>query len=165
MFDAVIHKSNARKRRWRAVKCRKHCESMLLDSGGKCGNREAAGDRLLPLKAFSCMVAGASIYSCCKLLSYHLVPRFTKRRPWLRSRAIFRLQEKRANGFQVAKMDTRRRQEAVLCGDVLRACTCTNFVYQDSALFGAKAPTRTIVMYGADKQKWTQVSPPPPSIC
>jgi len=58
---------------------------------------------------------------------------------------------------QVAKMDTRRRQEAVLCGDVLRACTCTNFVYQDSALFGAKAPTRTIVMYGADKQKWTQV--------
>lgn len=58
---------------------------------------------------------------------------------------------------QVAKMDTRRRQEAVLCGDVLRACTCTNFVYEGNAIFGAKAPTRTIVMYGADKQKWTKV--------
>ena len=56
-------------------------------------------------------------------------------------------------------MDAKRRQEAVLCGDILRACTTTNFVYQGNAIFGANAPTRTIVVYGADKQKWPKVCP------
>lgn len=42
-------------------------------------------------------------------------------------------------------------------GDVLRGVTCTNFVYQTTALIGAKAPQRTIVMYGADRQSWSSV--------
>ena len=42
-------------------------------------------------------------------------------------------------------------------GDVLRACTCTNMVYASQSLFGAKAPVRTIVVYGADNQKWPKV--------
>ena len=56
-------------------------------------------------------------------------------------------------------MDSAKRDSAVLAGDVLRACTCTNFVYQTTALFGAKAPSRTIVVYGADNQKWSKVAP------
>lgn len=59
---------------------------------------------------------------------------------------------------QVAKMDRVKQESAVLAGDVLRACTCTNFVYQTTALFGAKAPERTIVLYGADNQKWSKAS-------
>lgn len=40
-----------------------------------------------------------------------------------------------------------------LRGDVLRACTATNIVYQPAALaFGAQLPKRTIVVYGADGQ-------------
>lgn len=46
----------------------------------------------------------------------------------------------------------------MLVGDVLRGFTCTNFVYRTQALFGAQAPQRTIVLYGADKQKWPQAS-------
>ena len=44
-------------------------------------------------------------------------------------------------------------------GDVVRGVTCTNFVYPTQALFGASAPRRTIVLYGADNQKWPQVCP------
>uniref|UniRef100_A0A7S3RAD1 Uncharacterized protein n=1 Tax=Dunaliella tertiolecta TaxID=3047 RepID=A0A7S3RAD1_DUNTE len=50
-----------------------------------------------------------------------------------------------------------RLQECVLPGDVLRAVSCTNFVYPTNALFGAKAPERHIVLYGADKQKWSSI--------
>ncbi|PSC75309.1 peptidase S9 [Micractinium conductrix] len=46
-----------------------------------------------------------------------------------------------------------------LRGDVLRACTATNIVYQPAALaFGAQLPKRTIVVYGADGQTWPQVA-------
>ncbi|EIE24020.1 hypothetical protein COCSUDRAFT_5564, partial [Coccomyxa subellipsoidea C-169] len=59
--------------------------------------------------------------------------------------------EKRA---KVAKLNRVLEDSSVMAGDVLRGFTCTNFVYQTQALFGAKAPQRTIVLYGADKQKW-----------
>lgn len=41
-------------------------------------------------------------------------------------------------------------------GDVLRACSCTTFVFPTNSLFGAKPPQRHIVCYGADQQKWSQ---------
>ncbi|KAL4428114.1 hypothetical protein ABPG75_002203 [Micractinium tetrahymenae] len=42
-------------------------------------------------------------------------------------------------------------------GDVLRACTATNIVYQPAALaFGAQKPKRAIVVFGADGQGWPQ---------
>ncbi|KAG2427599.1 hypothetical protein HXX76_012253 [Chlamydomonas incerta] len=47
--------------------------------------------------------------------------------------------------------------EAVLPGDVLRAVTATNFVYPTRALWGAQAPERHIVVYGADRQVWSSV--------
>eukprot|EP00198_Chlamydomonas_reinhardtii_P011867 XP_001701204.1 predicted protein [Chlamydomonas reinhardtii] len=47
--------------------------------------------------------------------------------------------------------------EAVLPGDVLRAVTATNFVYPTRALWGAQAPERHIVVYGADRQTWSSV--------
>lgn len=44
-------------------------------------------------------------------------------------------------------------------GDILRACTATNVVYQTGALlFGAQRPQRTIVVYGADEQRWPNVA-------
>lgn len=44
-------------------------------------------------------------------------------------------------------------------GDILRACTATNVVYQTGALlFGAQPPQRTIVVYGADDQRWPNVA-------
>lgn len=48
-------------------------------------------------------------------------------------------------------------KEAVQPGDVLRACTCTNFVFPTQSLFGAKPPVRTLVVYGADDQRWPKV--------
>ena len=51
--------------------------------------------------------------------------------------------------MQVAQMNPALRDAAVLEGDVLRACTCTTLVYPTRALFGAKPPKRTIVLYGA----------------
>jgi hypothetical protein len=43
-------------------------------------------------------------------------------------------------------------------GDILRACTSTNIVYEPKALaFGMQPPTRAIVLYGADGQGWPQV--------
>ncbi|CAL8462452.1 g1985 [Coccomyxa elongata] len=58
---------------------------------------------------------------------------------------------------KVAKLNRVLEDSSVLVGDVLRGFTCTNFVYRTQALFGAQAPQRTIVLYGADKQKWPQV--------
>jgi len=46
---------------------------------------------------------------------------------------------------------------AALPGDILRAVTCTNFVYPTQALFGARPPERHIVLYGADNQTWAKV--------
>ena len=60
--------------------------------------------------------------------------------------------------LQRAKLDSAQRSDAVLEGDVLRACTCINMVYQTNALFGAQPPTRTVVVFGADNQKWPEVS-------
>lgn len=60
--------------------------------------------------------------------------------------------------MQVAKLNKALENSSAMVGDVLRAVTCTNFVYQTQALFGANAPTRTIVLYGADNQKWSQAS-------
>jgi len=36
--------------------------------------------------------------------------------------------------------------------------SCTNFVYPTNALFGAKAPERHIVVFGADKQRWVALT-------
>ena len=58
----------------------------------------------------------------------------------------------------MAKLNRVLEDSSVLVGDVLRGFTCTNFVYRTQALFGAQAPQRTLVLYGADKQKWPQVS-------
>jgi hypothetical protein len=58
-----------------------------------------------------------------------------------------------------ARLNPSLAASAVLEGDVLRACTCTNIVYQSGALaFGMQRPTRSIVVYGADGQAWPQVS-------
>jgi hypothetical protein len=44
-------------------------------------------------------------------------------------------------------------------GDVLRAVTCTNIVYQTGALlFGAQTPKRALVVFGADGQRWPNVA-------
>ena len=112
--------------------------------------------------------------------------------------------------LQIAKLNKALENSSVQVGDVLRGVTCTNFVYevtavgshhpsqayghaidgcpnaklmhsvdqssmamawelahacfqvcaflsQTQALWGAAAPKRTIVLYGADKQKWPQV--------
>lgn len=56
----------------------------------------------------------------------------------------------------MAKLDRVMAGSSLLVGDVLRGVTCTNFVYPTQALFGAQAPRRTIVLYGADNQKWPQ---------
>lgn len=47
--------------------------------------------------------------------------------------------------WQVAALNRQLAAETVLPGDVLRAVTCTNFVYPTKALFGAAAPERHIV--------------------
>lgn len=48
---------------------------------------------------------------------------------------------------QLASMSVGASGDAVLPGDVLRALTCTNFVYPTRALFGAVAPERHIVSH------------------
>ena len=48
-------------------------------------------------------------------------------------------------------------QESIQVGDVLRACTATNFVFPIKSLFGATPPVRTLVVYGADNQSWPKV--------
>ena len=57
---------------------------------------------------------------------------------------------------QVAKLN-QSSKTAPQIGDVLRGCTCTNLVYPTRSLLGVQAPVRTIVMYGADNQKWPKV--------
>lgn len=57
---------------------------------------------------------------------------------------------------KVAKLNQSWRSVAQV-GDVLRACTCTNLVYATKSLLGVQAPIRTIVLYGADNQKWPKV--------
>lgn len=57
---------------------------------------------------------------------------------------------------QVAKLNQSWRSVAQV-GDVLRACTCTNLVYATRSLLGVQAPVRTIVVFGADNQKWPKV--------
>ncbi|CAG9466156.1 unnamed protein product [Pedinophyceae sp. YPF-701] len=49
---------------------------------------------------------------------------------------------------------------APMPGDVLRAFTCTTTVYTGMGTlgFGAKPPTRTVVLYGADGERWPAVS-------
>ena len=61
---------------------------------------------------------------------------------------------------QVAKLDRVMAGSSLMVGDVLRGVTCTNFVYPTQALFGVQAPRRTIVLYGADNQKWPQARAP-----
>ena len=58
--------------------------------------------------------------------------------------------------IQVAKLN-QSSKTAPQIGDVLRGCTCTNLVYPTRSLLGVQAPVRTIVMYGADNQKWPKV--------
>ena len=57
---------------------------------------------------------------------------------------------------QVAKLN-QASKTAPQIGDVLRGCTCTNLVYPTKSLLGIQAPVRTIVVYGADNQKWLKV--------
>ena len=62
--------------------------------------------------------------------------------------------------LQVSRLSKQSLGHSVQIGDVLRACTCTNFLYETSALLGAKAPVRTTVLYGADNQQWPKVCNP-----
>ncbi|KIZ00235.1 hypothetical protein MNEG_7727 [Monoraphidium neglectum] len=55
---------------------------------------------------------------------------------------------------KVARLNKVKEAEAALEGDVLRAFTCTCPVWPTKALFGAVAPERHLVVYGADKGKW-----------
>jgi hypothetical protein len=56
-------------------------------------------------------------------------------------------------------LDPSLSKRAPRVGDILRACTATNVVYQTGALlFGAQPPQRTIVVYGADDQRWPNVA-------
>ena len=59
---------------------------------------------------------------------------------------------------QLARLDGVLAGSSLMVGDLVRGVTCTNFVYPTQALFGASAPRRTIVLYGADNQKWPQVA-------
>ena len=48
---------------------------------------------------------------------------------------------------------------AVLPGDLLRGFTTTNFVFRGAgALLGIAAPSREVVVFGADNQKWKAVT-------
>ena len=60
---------------------------------------------------------------------------------------------------QRASLDPSLEYSAPKEGDVLRAITCTNIVYQTGALlFGAQKPQRSIILFGADGQKWASIS-------
>ena len=64
-----------------------------------------------------------------------------------------------ARAAKLAKLDRAQRAQAALAGDVLRACTCTTLVYPTKSLvFGLKAPTRCVVLYGADRERWEKVA-------
>ena len=62
-----------------------------------------------------------------------------------------------AAAVQLAKMSQTSTSGPQL-GDVLRACTCTNLVYPTRSLLGVQAPVRTIVVFGADGQRWPKAS-------
>jgi hypothetical protein len=57
----------------------------------------------------------------------------------------------------LARFDKRRRAEAALPGDVLRAVTCTNILWPAKNPFGAKLPQRHIVLFNAD-ESWERVA-------
>ena len=50
----------------------------------------------------------------------------------------------------VAKLRGTEATDAVLPGDVPRACTAINFVYGPGGLAGVAPPQRTVVLFGAD---------------
>lgn len=56
---------------------------------------------------------------------------------------------------KVASLDRRMLRDCLVEGDVLRAVTTTNIVYPTDALFGMKPAQRHVVVYGADKQKFS----------
>lgn len=58
---------------------------------------------------------------------------------------------------RVCSMDPTLASSCIQPGDVLRATTCTNFVYPTRSLFGITPPERHIVLYGADRQGWSRV--------
>ncbi|KAK9833846.1 hypothetical protein WJX74_007752 [Apatococcus lobatus] len=63
-----------------------------------------------------------------------------------------------SNADKQAKVAKLNQQQSPQVGDVLRACTCTTFVFPTRSLLGAQPPVRTIVMYGADGQTWAKVA-------
>lgn len=61
--------------------------------------------------------------------------------------------------FRKASLDSRLLSTSPKVGDVLRATSATNVIYKRGALlFGAQLPERTVVVYGADGQKWPHVA-------
>ncbi|KAK9847847.1 hypothetical protein WJX84_009427 [Apatococcus fuscideae] len=63
-----------------------------------------------------------------------------------------------SNADKQAKVAKLSQQQCPRVGDVLRACTCTTFVFPTRSLLGAQPPVRTIIMYGADGQTWAKVA-------
>lgn len=64
-----------------------------------------------------------------------------------------------ARNERLAKFDRSQKAKAALAGDVLRACTCTTLVYPAKSLvFGLQPPTRSVVLYGADGERWEKVA-------
>ncbi|GBF97990.1 hypothetical protein Rsub_10664 [Raphidocelis subcapitata] len=82
---------------------------------------------------------------------------------------IFEFDEKRKRAFvagfvpggnaeqrrAVARLAAGGGAQAVMEGDVVRAVTCTTPVWPAKALIGAVAPERHIIVYGADKTRWS----------
>ena len=56
-----------------------------------------------------------------------------------------------------AKLRGTEATDAVLPGDVPRACTAINFVYGPGGLAGVAPPQRTVVLFGADGEAWPKV--------
>eukprot|EP00798_Chlamydomonas_sp_ICE-L_P021980 gene21980-29041_t len=48
-------------------------------------------------------------------------------------------------------------ESAVLPRDIVRGLTCTTFNYPTRSLFGLQAPERTVVLFGADNRRFTEV--------
>lgn len=59
---------------------------------------------------------------------------------------------------QKAKLDRSRASYTPAKGDILRAITCTQLMYETSSMFGASPPRQTIGLYSADNQKWPEVN-------
>ncbi len=58
----------------------------------------------------------------------------------------------------MASLNRELAKEVLLPGDILRAVTCTNFVYSTKALWGAIPPERHIVVYCADKMRFSEIA-------